>query len=422
MDHPRIRGEHREAIRNTSNSLGSSPHTRGALDDSDQYSIDGRIIPAYAGSTPCGTVFREEHWDHPRIRGEHPVRVHHGAGFGGSSPHTRGAHQDPRRQPRHGRIIPAYAGSTAGPAGSGYFDEDHPRIRGEHHQTGKGSMHIDGSSPHTRGARPAPVHQHVPDGIIPAYAGSTQILTIPGDTLEGSSPHTRGAPPWPLGQLGWLRIIPAYAGSTEANSLDGQTMADHPRIRGEHLCGAGGRRTGPRIIPAYAGSTSTRAPPTGSPKDHPRIRGEHDVYDMVTARGRGSSPHTRGAPPQLVDESARSRIIPAYAGSTAARTPAKPESSDHPRIRGEHTVAQSASGHGSGSSPHTRGALVGASELEISRHGSSPHTRGAPRRSLRRPGRRGIIPAYAGSTACTAIFAPPQGDHPRIRGEHQSFV
>ena len=50
---------------------------------------------------------------------------------------------------------------------------------------------------------------------------------------------------------------------------------------------------------------------------------------------------------------------------------------DHPRIRGEHTVAQSANGHGSGSSPHTRGAQIGVDLLEI-----------LPR----------IIPAYAGST------------------------
>ena len=50
--------------------------------------------------------------------------------------------------------------------------------------------------------------------------------------------------------------------------------------------------------------------------DHPRIRGEHDVYDMVTARGRGSSPHTRGALWPKGHGLAGIGIIPAYAGST----------------------------------------------------------------------------------------------------------
>ena len=50
-DHPRIRGEHSPAARGYPTSLGSSPHTRGALD-------------ARRSSL---TVIS----DHPRIRGEH---------------------------------------------------------------------------------------------------------------------------------------------------------------------------------------------------------------------------------------------------------------------------------------------------------------------------------------------------------------
>ena len=50
--------------------------------------------------------------------------------------------------------------------------------------------------------------------------------------------------------------------------------------------------------------------------------------------------------------------------------------------------------------------------------GSSPHTRGAL--SLARQPRvwGGIIPAYAGSTACPSTPSISRGDHPRIRGEH----
>ena len=50
--------------------------------------------------------------------------------------------------------------------------------------------------------------------------------------------------------------------------------------------------------------------------------------------------------------------------------------------------------------------------------GSSPHTRGALLNSASLPGRRRIIPAYAGSTPSPARTATHPSDHPRIRGEH----
>ena len=72
--------------------LGSSPHTRGALIDD---------------------LEREDLLeDHPRIRGEHGVPRGLGVGGGGSSPHTRGAHLHSLLKSKNGRIIPAYAGST----------------------------------------------------------------------------------------------------------------------------------------------------------------------------------------------------------------------------------------------------------------------------------------------------------------------
>ena len=52
--------------------------------------------------------------------------------------------------------------------------------------------------------------------------------------VEGSSPHTRGA----RGAAGHhptdARIIPAYAGSTLVDGVLYFTVGDHPRIRGEH--------------------------------------------------------------------------------------------------------------------------------------------------------------------------------------------
>ena len=254
-------------------------------------------------------------------------------------------------------------------------------------------------------------------GIIPAYAGSTWASGTKTRTLSdhprirgehrrgaswwpsgaGSSPHTRGAPVRGGVPSGPGGIIPAYAGSTQAVAGIGIGRWDHPRIRGEHAFQEGGsaayvgssphtrgaRRAwrqggrGRRIIPAYAGSTAADLVRYPKGPDHPRIRGEHSMYSNLRTAARGSSPHTRGAQaPQLLD-GGRQRIIPAYAGSTSSYPTCEPPRTDHPRIRGEHIR-------------------------------SSPGTRPT----------RWIIPAYAGSTTCMADTPEEDVDHPRIRGEH----
>ena len=232
------------------------------------------IIPAYAGSTPPSPASESESADHPRIRGEHLKRLLDAVGFGGSSPHTRGAPRSTGRHTRRRGIIPAYAGSTVSSFGNFHSER-----------------------------------------IIPAYAGST----LPGSrrraARSGSSPHTRGAlPVYSLAVVG-VRIIPAYAGSTSCLHGAAATLADHPRIRGEHVMpsrnvngvtGSSPHTRGAlaegnddcftsRIIPAYAGSTSCPAPSGGRGQDHPRIRGEHQILAISGNALEGSSPHTRGA-------------------------------------------------------------------------------------------------------------------------------
>ena len=158
-DHPRIRGEHEALYGARPGFVGSSPHTRGALDGlGDVREVFG-IIPAYAGSTS-----KDDQWRSPSI---------------GSSPHTRGAPRRRRQSRRGRRIIPAYAGSTCRWASGTKTRTDHPRIRGEH-IIGSIKMVIGwGSSPHTRGARHADRRSPYRWRIIPAYAGSTNVLYVP---------------------------------------------------------------------------------------------------------------------------------------------------------------------------------------------------------------------------------------------------
>ena len=167
------------------------------------------IIPAYAGSTRHSSCHHGPAWDHPRIRGEHAGARAYTPSRPGSSPHTRGALQDPTEPSQENRIIPAYAGSTPSfgrglsrtpwiipaYAGStlltrGGFGRlaDHPRIRGEHSWRLTDAMIEGGSSPHTRGALPTVGFFLRVAGIIPAYAGST--LGNPCNTKDRRRDYT----------------------------------------------------------------------------------------------------------------------------------------------------------------------------------------------------------------------------------------
>ena len=90
-------------------------------------------------------------------------------------------------------------------------------------------------------------------------------------------------------------------------------------------------------------------------------------------------------------------IIPAYAGSTIIAPSSPWRCRDHPRVCGEHSAATTTARTVWGSSPRMRGARIPPCLYWIS---------------------DGIIPAYAGSTAC-CIDPPTQPeDHPRVCGEH----
>ena len=206
--------------------------------------------------------------------------------------------------------------------------------------------------------------EHVPGGIILVQT-------------EGSSPHARGARVYSYSPFAPLRIIPACAGSTGGANSRLAVRPDHPRMRGEHnalttACPwwpgssphargapvfACCRNVGCGIIPACAGSTRLRASCRQQTTDHPRMRGEHVYHPSPTIRSMGSSPHARGAPFLVSHITSPSRIIPACAGSTTSFRRVICLSSDHPRMRGEHTNKIKDIKVFVGSSPHARGAL-----------------------------------------------------------------
>ena len=335
----------------------------------------------------------------------------------GSSPLARGALRAGHDRPAHRGLIPARAGSTAAGVLSADSSGAHPRSRGEHTIASIDANRDTGSSPLARGAPGSVEQRELAGRLIPARAGSTQgvclargrsgahprsrgehaMSTAPARRRRGSSPLARGAPrEVGVGVLA-RGLIPARAGSTLLRLASRRGRGAHPRSRGEHPEGVaivavpGGSsplaRGAPRatrrgrlrrgLIPARAGSTSRRRPARSSRRAHPRSRGEHaEGFDDAVPKA-GSSPLARGAPSRVPGDRERTGLIPARAGSTTCRSHAARPTPAHPRSRGEHKVASA------------RDTIAG---------GSSPLARGAHRRRRRRDGLGRLIPARAGST------------------------
>ena len=155
------------------------------------------------------------------------------------------------------------------------------------------------------------------------------------------------------------------------------------------------------IIPAYAGNTQSNTMRGASVWDHPRVCGEHSA-SVVSLRGAwGSSPRMRGTRLRYLLVEFVEGIIPAYAGNTMTLPATASHQWDHPRVCGEHSRSCSA---------------------KVPRGGSSPRMRGTRNRCAYGVGRHGIIPAYAGNTRCCWPSCWCCRDHPRVCGEHSTFV
>ena len=131
-DHPRMCGEHPSKASSRLSRRGSSPHVRGALIVPPLLTATAGIIPACAGSTSLVIHCLKEAGDHPRMCGEHDTTPCAVPSKPGSSPHVRGARWPDRHAYCRWGIIPACAGSTYYVEPSSLYAWDHPRMCGEH--------------------------------------------------------------------------------------------------------------------------------------------------------------------------------------------------------------------------------------------------------------------------------------------------
>ena len=213
---------------------GSSPLTRGKRVPRYRRDRDGGLIPAHAGKT--SRQKRSPHGDraHPRSRGENRPISSQAPSATGSSPLTRGKLMGYLSPIEDARLIPAHAGKTARGPGGAALGAAHPRSRGENARLGGPITSGPGSSPLTRGKRLVGTDRFFRSGLIPAHAGKTLIRTqrpntavahprsrgenAPSSTiwtmLAGSSPLTRGKRPAYRCCPATSRLIPAHAGKT----------------------------------------------------------------------------------------------------------------------------------------------------------------------------------------------------------------
>ncbi len=152
---------------------GSSPRGRGTPFRTLPRPHDRRFIPAWAGNTGHDYRRRAGGAVHPRVGGEHqrvqPWDTHHR----GSSPRGRGTQDGRRVFVAFARFIPAWAGNTNQFRTCAAPCSVHPRVGGEHTDSAKRLLQVNGSSPRGRGTPPDQHPQRAPVRFIPAWAGNT---------------------------------------------------------------------------------------------------------------------------------------------------------------------------------------------------------------------------------------------------------
>ena len=211
MDHPRSRGVYARLHLPIGHGPGSSPLARGLHGVKGARRRCAGIIPARAGFTcPSQTGFCEG-WDHPRSRGVYTPAQIAATVTAGSSPLARGLRPGvpPLAQPRG--IIPACAGFTDPAAVLPEADGDHPRSRGVYAAVACPRRRPCGSSPLARGL----------------LAGDLDLVGGDGSSPLARGLHHRGNPSDVP-----ERIIPARAGFTNIMLCARICVMDHPRSRG----------------------------------------------------------------------------------------------------------------------------------------------------------------------------------------------
>mgnify|MGYP005821478899 CR=1 FL=1 len=153
VDHPRSRGENPIRMAMSCGRTGSPPLARGKPLAMYLDGVTVGITPARAGKTSPLTTGPPRAADHPRSRGENASGSGPDRRAGGSPPLARGKRAIHSAARDHGRITPARAGKTRRLSYLTNCPKDHPRSRGENSGPAGPCEGSTGSPPLARGKR-----------------------------------------------------------------------------------------------------------------------------------------------------------------------------------------------------------------------------------------------------------------------------
>ena len=173
-DHPRGRGDDPGRRVADCGPEGPPPRARGRPAGPARPGPDRGTTPAGAGTTTLRPARRTTTGDHPRGRGDDPLRVGRRAGGEGPPPRARGRRMQDRNGDRRSGTTPAGAGTTRRRAGRERGAGDHPRGRGDDGFTAREKQVTAGPPPRARGRQPHPVAARTSVGTTPAGAGTTR--------------------------------------------------------------------------------------------------------------------------------------------------------------------------------------------------------------------------------------------------------
>ena len=132
------------------------------------------ITPAYAGKSFAEWIDEQGEEDHPRLCGEKGAFSPFGSSDKGSPPPMRGKGFDVPVIQRQDGITPAYAGKSGIVSLYAEFFQDHPRLCGEKSIPAAAFLNSAGSPPPMRGKAHACTSKKHRRRITPAYAGKSR--------------------------------------------------------------------------------------------------------------------------------------------------------------------------------------------------------------------------------------------------------
>ena len=255
------------------------------------------------------------------------------------------------------------------------MSRDHPRVCGEKGFRTFYHSPPAGSPPRVRGKAKCETDGKTVDGITPACAGKSKVLScfqisdkdhprVCGEKsgqkilqhgLGGSPPRVRGKDNEEIRRVSIERITPACAGKSLRRGICCvRRRGSPPRVRGKVLASGGGMAED-RITPACAGKRIGKTLAFPLLGDHPRVCGEKENGRRKRAHNVGSPPRVRGKDlPEVMVRDAKT-ITPACAGKRRSQPDGQRRAQDHPRVCGEKRVTVKSDLLQPGSPPRVRG-------------------------------------------------------------------